>query len=340
MHRRLSRGRPILTFASLLIVAALLGSATQASAQECQTRSLAFDVDQAGEWEPTDCRFPRQCDECVRNPAGEYWTFDATAGDLVVAHLFRSTPSGSGSLRIADSSGRDVGTYLGLSNCPCVRASFRPVASGTYRMSVAALYGHGPYTIRLQRVTVPLPGDWSVRVEGNNAHLSWSEHLSLMPVLEYVLEVGSMSGASDIGVLSLGNPSFPNFSSVSREFRDVPSGTYFVRIRARSAHGWGNATVEASFTATRGPYRLNVLVSPPYVTLFWAPPLTGTPTSYELLVGSVPGATDLGIYGVGLLRSIQISNVPPGTYYVRVRAMTSAGVTEPSNEVVARVPGS
>ena len=77
------------------------------------------------------------------------------------------------------------------------------------------------------------------------------------------------------------------------------------------------------------------------VTLSWRPglPAQGVPTRYVLEVGSAPGRNDIfsGL-DVGLQTSFGASNVPPGTYYVRVRAGNYSGLGAPSNEVVVQVP--
>lgn len=62
-------------------------------------------------------------------------------------------------------------------------------------------------------------------------------------------------------------------------------------------------------------------------------------TRYLLDVGSAPGLSDIfsGL-DVGLQTSFGASGVPPGTYYVRVRAGNYSGLGAPSNEVVVQVP--
>jgi hypothetical protein len=76
------------------------------------------------------------------------------------------------------------------------------------------------------------------------------------------------------------------------------------------------------------------------VQLTWA---EGLPVAqslrYVLEAGSGPGLNDL-IPGLdmGLQTSLTASGVPPGRYYVRVRAGNYAGLSAPSNEVVVQVP--
>lgn len=77
------------------------------------------------------------------------------------------------------------------------------------------------------------------------------------------------------------------------------------------------------------------------VTLAWQAglPAQGVPTRYLLEAGSAPGLSDIfsGL-DVGLQTSFAASGVPPGTYYVRVRAGNYSGLSAPSNEVAVVVP--
>ena len=88
------------------------------------------------------------------------------------------------------------------------------------------------------------------------------------------------------------------------------------------------------------PGALTSGVSGRAVTLGWA--VSTRPaavTRYVLEVGSAPGLSDIfsGL-DVGLQTSFGASNVPPGTYYVRVRAGNYSGLGAPSNEVAVQVP--
>lgn len=76
------------------------------------------------------------------------------------------------------------------------------------------------------------------------------------------------------------------------------------------------------------------------VDLSWTPAAhPATVSHYVLEVGSMPGASDIiASFHVGLQTSFSASAVPPGTYYVRVRAGNYTGLSAPSNEVVVHVP--
>ena len=134
--------------------------ATDASAQECQTRPLPFGTEQYGELEDTDCRLPAaSCSDCVSVVPGEYWVIDARVGDLVVVTVNGRpavaggfTGAGAAYLRdIYDSTGRRVQGW------PADEGGlrFKAEATGPYRALIVEggyMREHfGVYTIRAQR---------------------------------------------------------------------------------------------------------------------------------------------------------------------------------------------
>jgi hypothetical protein len=71
------------------------------------------------------------------------------------------------------------------------------------------------------------------------------------------------------------------------------------------------------------------------IDLRWQAP-AAAPT-YRIDVGSAPGSSDVGRFTTGTTTSFAIADLPPRTYYIRVRGANDAGVSAPTNEV--RVPG-
>jgi len=98
----------------------------------------------------------------------------------------------------------------------------------------------------------------------------------------------------------------------------------------------------AALTAPGSPTGLTASVVGARVTLSWLGPSTGDlPTSYIIEAGSGPGRVDLANFNTGSTAATFVTDgVPPGTYFVRVRAGNSAGVSAASNEVVVAVVGS
>jgi hypothetical protein len=75
------------------------------------------------------------------------------------------------------------------------------------------------------------------------------------------------------------------------------------------------------------------------VWMVWSPVASAAVTTRHLLdVGSGPGRSDiLSALEIGPQTSFNASGVPPGVYYVRVRAGNYSGLSSPSNEVVVVV---
>lgn len=72
------------------------------------------------------------------------------------------------------------------------------------------------------------------------------------------------------------------------------------------------------------------------LSLRWAPPPAGVPAAYLVEAGRAPGATDLGAFTT---TATAISgDVPPGTYYVRVRGLTAQVRGAASAEAILTVP--
>jgi hypothetical protein len=78
------------------------------------------------------------------------------------------------------------------------------------------------------------------------------------------------------------------------------------------------------------------------VSLTWSPgsqATTGPPTHFVLEAGSAPVASNDGVQAVAASGVVGGGGgVPPGVYYVRVRAANSPGWSTPSNEIVVQVP--
>jgi hypothetical protein len=93
-------------------------------------------------------------------------------------------------------------------------------------------------------------------------------------------------------------------------------------------------------SAPRPPSSMTAVVQANTVQLAWTP--GGAPASvtrYVLEAGSGPGLSDIvAALDVGLQTALSASGVPPGRYYVRVRAGNYSGLSAPSNEVVVTVP--
>jgi predicted phage tail protein len=59
---------------------------------------------------------------------------------------------------------------------------------------------------------------------------------------------------------------------------------------------------------------------------------------YLIEAGSQSGSANLAAVPVGNVLSFSTAGVPPGTYFVRVRAFNAGGQGPPSNEATVVVP--
>jgi hypothetical protein len=75
------------------------------------------------------------------------------------------------------------------------------------------------------------------------------------------------------------------------------------------------------------------------LTFTWTPPQTGgAVTSYVLEAGVSPGDSSLASFDTGNIQTAFVAvSVPPGTYFIRVKARNPAGLGPSSNEVVIAV---
>jgi hypothetical protein len=158
----------------------------------------------------------------------------------------------------------------------------------------------------------------------------------------YVIEASSAPG----GPANLANFNTGN-ASTSLTIPDVPAGTYYVRIRAVSSCGTSAASSEMQLivsspnasACTSAPRGLASSVDGNTVTLTWVAPTTGTPTSYVVQAGSAAGGASLANFDTAsVVTTLVASNVPSGSYYIRVYGKNTCGLSPPSNEILMAIP--
>ncbi len=209
-----------------------------------------------------------------------------------------------------------------------VRVRSAGAAGGTERVS-------NEIVLRGGCTAAPLPPtSLAAGVTGANLTLSWMAPDAL--VTRYTLLAGTGPGLSNIAAVAL--PGTPTAIAGA-----VSAGTYFARVTASNACGTSGPSGEVFFTIgavaalPAAPTNLTSSVTGSTLTLSWTAP-AGPVTGYVLEAGSALGLANIGAATIGAGTSFVIPGVPAGVYYVRVRAVTSAGSGAPSSDVVVVVP--
>jgi hypothetical protein len=178
---------------------------------------------------------------------------------------------------------------------------------------------------------VPLaPGELSGTVGADAASLEWGPAIGAS---SYFIEAGSRSGAADIATLDMRNRLSLDTAA--------PPGRYYVRVRGVNSCGRGTASNEVVLTVggppPDPPANLTVQVSGRTATLSWPAPGTGAlPTFYQLEAGTAPGLSDVAVART-VDRLLVVTDVVPGSYYVRVRAGNASGLSAPTADIPVSV---
>ena len=190
-----------------------------------------------------------------------------------------------------------------------------------------------------------MPHGLAATVTGSMVVLAWQAPTT--SAVQYVVEAGSAPGAANLARLVTpdGTPSLIA--------QGVPNGVYYVRVRAVTTGGIGDASSDVSFivggvgigasrapggcvTELLAPSALRATVVANVVRLTWIAPSNGcAATGYVLYAGSRPGLSDLAEITVGA--PMLVASAPPGTYYVRVVSLAAGVTSVASNEIVVSV---
>lgn len=135
---------------------------------------------------------------------------------------------------------------------------------------------------------------------------------------------------------------FPAAVSLSPDGRDAFvsdfSAAAWIEIETGALRAIAPDTVITYLAAPLPPVLSPATVTGPAVALSWElPDASPQVVGYRLEAGAAPGATAVSI-DLGPTTSTSILSVPPGRFYVRLRAVNFNGGSAPSNEIVIDVP--
>lgn len=177
-------------------------------------------------------------------------------------------------------------------------------------------------------------------VDGNTLAIQWDPPTSVTPVQGYRIDVGTDAAFTKVAA------SVPVNADVTSVSGTLADGIYHLRVVPRGAAGDGVPSKTLSIQLPGG-----AVIAPPAaptswavrsrtnpVTIAWAPGANGgAPTSYIVVAGTTPGASDLGVFDVGAATTIA-GVVPIETpIFVHVIAMNAAG-TAVSTPMTLDVP--
>jgi hypothetical protein len=182
----------------------------------------------------------------------------------------------------------------------------------------------------LSRQPSSFPTTLDSETSRNVVRLTWTGTEAPSP--SYLIEAGSSPGLTDIA-------SFRTETSATNLETLATAGTYFVRVKSDNPDGPGPPSNEIAVTvagcpstAPAPPTRLGAAMNGATVTLTWASPGASV-VNYVIEAGSRDGATDLARIAIPGDRTSFTTDAPPGTYFVRVRAETTFGLSAATSDI-------
>ncbi|MGE3274656.1 MAG: FG-GAP-like repeat-containing protein [Vicinamibacterales bacterium] len=179
------------------------------------------------------------------------------------------------------------------------------------------------------------PQHLQATVDGRHVRLSWTPSSGGTPAGEYLVEVGSATGTHDLARFQVTQTALE---------ADASPGVYYTRVRGEYQGAPGPASDEVvvrvgTACVPEPPTGLTWSAAGDTVTLAWTAPAGPPVASYHVEAGSRPGAADLAVFSQPGDTTRLVATAPPGTYHVRIRALTACGTSEPTEEVVVTVGG-
>lgn len=169
---------------------------------------------------------------------------------------------------------------------------------------------------------------------GLSVTIDWTPALTGAAPTHFIVEIGDGVGTTTLPTQSVLWPA-------TELTLTLPAGTYYIRVRAVNGAGTSTPSPEASVVVTEPspipgpPGNFIARTSGRTASLMWTSSTAGAAaTSYTIEAGSAPGLSDLAQLVTGTSRTtLDVPNVPAGTYWVRVRGSNAAGIGAPSQDV-------
>jgi YVTN family beta-propeller protein len=261
-----------------------------------------------------------------RQPSDQLYRLSPTT------HLELSTTSGVGNAYDLAFSADSARAYVAASNRVYVIDTAThsidttiPFFSTDGSPRSVAVLGAGPID--------PTPSNLRVTsIVGNRVSLAWNQPAN-GPADGYVIEGGPTPG-SVFGSVPTGSP------ATSFTF-DAPTGAFYIRVHALTSSGRSPASNEIQIFVNvprppSAPADLLGLADGSTIALSWRNTLDGgTPTG---LILDVSGALAASI-PLPLGEAFEFSDVPAGTYQLRIRAVNETGTSPASAPITLTFPG-
>jgi subtilisin family serine protease len=185
------------------------------------------------------------------------------------------------------------------------------------------------------------PGTPTITGAGNTVNINWTAPATGGAPTSYTVLARLTPGGAVVASLPVGNVLGTSVAA--------PNGTFHVTVRASNAMGPGLESAGVTFNVPivapppGAPTGLNVVVSGNQATFTWTPPSTGgTATGYLLRASLSPSGPPIAqLPFPAPAGGVNVTNIPPGTFFVRLAATNAGGASPLSNEVmvVVAIPG-
>jgi hypothetical protein len=171
-------------------------------------------------------------------------------------------------------------------------------------------------------------------IRGSTATFQWAPTGS-SEITEYLLEVGSSRGASDLANSSVG-------TATSAVIKVERGRTYHVRVRGRLSATSSLTSNDVTYSSEAArcsrppatPTKLVGSVASGKVTLGWR--TASGATSYIVQLGSMPGMSDLFLKDIGKGTNVTSPVGGPVPAYARIIAVNTCGTSAASAEIVLK----